>query len=113
MTKSLDEIYNNGTCHVPPPGRYAVEMEFYGMTYRILEKKISQGSGTNHLPIFLLRYRKIKLMDFSIHVAQGEVVFKYTKLPLEDHLKKIGYHRWLGKIYWQGQFSGYFLLVKI
>lgn len=111
--KTLEDIFDKETCYVPLPGRYAVEMEFYGMTYQILEKKISQGSGTNHFPIFLLRHRRIKLMDFSIYVAQGEVIFKYTKLPLEDRLKKIGYHRWLGKIYWKGEMIDRFELVKI
>lgn len=111
--KTLAELYDEGTCHVPPVGRYAVEMKFYGVVYKVFEKKISQGSGTNHLPIFLLRHRRIKFMDFSIYVARGEVIFKYARIPLEDRLKKIDYYHWLGKIYWNGELIDHFNLIKI
>ena len=113
MIKSLQDIYNEGICSVPPPGRYSVEMKFYGTCHRILEKTIKRGKGTNHAPVFILRRFKISLMDFNIHVVENEVIFKYTKLPLVDRLKKIEKDRWLGMIYWKDAFFDFFDLIKI
>lgn len=113
MLAKLNELYHTGTCRTPPPGRYAVEMQFYGQWHQILEKKIRQGKGTNHLPVFALNYFKIALLDFNIHIAKGKVLFKYARIPLEDHLKKISIGQWLGKIYWQGRFVDFFMLTKI
>jgi len=111
--QNLNKIYDAGDCVVPKPGRYAVLIEAHGLQHRILEKKIFQGRGCNYLPVFLLRHRRIKLMDFSVHTANGEVIFKYTKMPLEDRLKKVDYNRWLGEIHYRGEFVDYFWLVRV
>lgn len=113
MLTDLEKQYDEGICVVPPPGRYAVEMLFYNQGHRILEKKIFRGRGCNHLPVFALRHFKIVLMDFSIHVAGDEVIFKYLRIPLEDRLKKIGRKQWTGRIFWKGTFIDYFLLTKV
>lgn len=110
---NLDKTYDNGLPVVPPSGRYIVAMTFYGRSYRILEKKIKQGVGSNYLPIFILRHRKLDFMNFDIHVINHEIVFKYRKIPLEDHLKKIDYNQWLGKIFYKGHFFDYFFLTKV
>lgn len=113
MTKSLSEIYDSGACIVPESGRYSVEIQIGGKWQIILEKKIKDDCGTNHFPVFLLRYRSISCMTFKISVFEDEVLFTYDNGIIVDQLKSVDDDRWLGKVYCRDQFLGYFFLVKI
>lgn len=113
MIKSLDDIFDKGTCLIPVSGRYAVKMQISGKLETVLEKKIVGLKGNNYLPVFGLRHFKIPFMDFKLNSSRGEVIFTYSNTILIDRLRHIDYGRWLGKIYWKGKFSDYFFLVKL
>ena len=111
--KTLDEIYNKGTCLIPAFGRYAVRMQVVGRWETVLEKKIVGLKGNNHLPVFGLRHFKIPFMDFTVKKDQDEVIFTYSNKILIDRLRHIDYRRWLGKLYCHDKFIDWFFLVKI
>ncbi len=113
MIKSLDDIFDKGTCLIPTSGRYAVKMQISGKFETVLEKKIVGLKGNNYLPVFGLRHFKIPFMSFTIKKDQNEVIFSYSNAILIDRLRHIDYGKWLGKIYWKRKLIDYFFLVKI
>ena len=110
---TLDEIYNKGTCYIPLPGRYAVQMQISGKFETILEKKTVGLKGNNYLPMFGLRHFRIPFMDFTIKKDRSEVVFTYSNTILIDRLRHIDYGRWLGKLFYKGKFLDWFYFTKI
>ncbi|MCK4498967.1 hypothetical protein KAU11_00545 [Candidatus Babeliales bacterium] len=111
--QTLNKLYDSGNCIVPESGRYSVEIQIGGKWQIILEKKIKDGRGTNHFPVFLLRHRSISCMTFRISMFEDEVLFVYDNKVIIDRLKKISADRWLGKVYCRNQLLGYFYLTKI
>ena len=106
-------IYNNGKPIIPQDGRYKVEMYIKGERVTVLEKKIKQGVGTNHLPCFFLRRFAIPNMSFVINLVGDEVLFTYDNGIITDTLKYISSGCWIGKIYYKGEMIEWFRLVSI
>ena len=96
----------------PPNGRYLVNMNINGRWQTVLEKRINNKVGTNHLPVFGLRYVDIPFMDFDISSTKSEVIFKYKNGVIVDRLYKIGKDKWLGKLFYKDKFIDYFYLIR-
>lgn len=111
--KPLKELYESGKVVIPKNGHYSVEIQIGGKWQIILEKKIKDGRGTNHFPVFLLRHRSISCMTFKISKTENEILFVYDNEVIIDRLKKISADRWLGKVYCRNQLLGYFHFKKI
>lgn len=105
----LNKIYEAGSCVQPYVGRYSVEMNVGGYR-KILEKQIySDGTGTNHFPLFLLRHYSIKMMTFRVITSLDklEIFFVYNNGYILDKLKFIVKEsRWLGKLCFKEWDSG-------
>lgn len=111
---TLNDIYNNGICELPSPGRYTVSVKINRMWQIILEKTISiTGQGHNHPPVFFIRHFNLPFMDFNVSadIVREEVVFTYENSWLADRLKKRkNKNEWIGKVLWNGEFLGFFIL---
>ena len=111
---TLNDFYNNGICELPSPGRYTVSVKIHGMWQIILEKTISiTGQGYNHPPVFFIRHFNLPFMDFNINTdtVREEVIFTYQNGLLIDRLKKRkNKNEWIGKVLWNGEFLGFFIL---
>ena len=114
MTQSLCKIYDEGQCVIPKSGRYSVEMKINGIFKVILEKTISvTGQGHNHPPVFFMRHFNLPFMDFNVStdIVHKEVVFTYENGLLVDRLKKRkNKNEFIGKVFWSGEFLGFFIL---
>ena len=108
--KSLTEIYNAGICTIPKAGRYAVQIRIGGIWRKILEKKIQDCRGTNHLPVFFWRQFSISIMTFKIDTAQEEVLFIYDNGLIIDKLRYVG-GKWLGKLFYRNKQIDWFFLI--
>ena len=110
----LDMAYNEGLVISPPPGRYTVSVKIHSMWQVILEKTISvTEQGHNHPPMFFMRYFNLPFMDFKIStdIVRKEIVFTYENGWLVDRLKKKkDKNKWIGKVFGDGKFLGYFIL---
>ena len=114
---TLSDQYNQGKAIIPPDGRYFVQMRIADRFETILEKRIHKNKGTNHLPVFGLRYISIPYMDFDVLFNGTEAIFKYRNGVLIDRLRKTGDKTWLGKLIYNrpgkdsfDKFIDYFLL---
>lgn len=107
-------LYNSGICELPSPGRYTVSVKIHGMWQIILEKTISiTGQGYNHPPVFFIRHFNLPFMDFKIStdIVCEEVVFTYENGWLIDKIKKRkNKNEFIGKVFWDGEFLGFFIL---
>lgn len=111
--KELFQFYCRSTYKMPPDGRYTVLMCLDKVNWApVLEKTLSRGRGANHLPFFALRHIAIPRMGFQISDDGEEIVFRYTDVPITDHLGYIEEKgRWLGKLMYKGRFVDWFYLV--
>lgn len=108
----LTNLYDYGQPTLPSTGRYKVEMKVGGQWQTVLEKRIHGKKGTNHIPVFGLRYVDIPLMDFDILLADTEVLFEYRNGLIVDKLRKVADGVWLGQLFYKGKFVDWFWLVK-
>ena len=113
--EKLNDLYAKGDCTFPNPGRYKVRMCIGGRWETVLEKRIKNNKGTNHLPIFGLRWFPISFMNFRIikSLESNELLFVYENKVLIDNLRHISYGNWLGQIFYKDKFIDWFFLVKI
>ena len=111
---ALNNFYNNGICELPSPGRYTVSVKIHSMWQIILEKTISvTGQGYNHPPVFFVRHFNLPFMDFNVStdIVREEVIFTYENGLIIDRLKKRkNKNEWIGKVFWNGEFLGFFIL---
>ena len=111
---TLNDFYNNGIYELPSPGRYTVSVKIHGIFKVILEKTISiTGQGYNHPPMFFVRHFNLPFMDFNVStdIVREEVVFTYENGLIIDRLKKRkNKNEWIGKVFWDGEFLGFFIL---
>ena len=111
---TLNDFYNSGICELPSPGRYTVSVKIHGIFTVVLEKTISiTGQGHNHPPVFFIRHFNLPFMDFnvSVDIIREEVIFTYQNGLLVDRLKKKKIkNEWIGKVLWNGEFLGFFIL---
>lgn len=112
--KELFQYYCRSTNKMPPDGRYTVLMCPDKVNWTpVLEKTLSRGRGANHLPFPALRHIAIPRMGFQISWDGKEIVFRYTDVPVTDHLGYIEEEgRWLGMLKYKGRFVDWFYLIS-
>ena len=96
----------------PSNGRYLVNMKINGRWQTVLEKRIDNKVGTNHLPVFGLRYIDIPFMDFDISSTESEVIFRYKNGVIVDRLCRVCKDKWFGKLFYEDNFIDYFYLIR-
>lgn len=110
---NLTEQYDKGTCVLTKDGRYSVQMKIGGIFQVVLEKKIKNGRGTNHIPVSCLRWFSIPNMGFKISVVGDEIVFAYDNSLIIDRLRYVDFNCYLGKLFYKKKFLDYFYLTKM
>ena len=94
-------------------GRYEVFWKINHKWEKILEKTIdANGSGYNHMPLFLFRRVNLPFGDFIVSVENDNIIFTYQDLPIVDKLTQMSDKSWIGELFYNGKFVDYFMFRK-